>query len=110
MANHKHFPKALTEQQVKQIMKEYKPRTENGSAASFARKYGVSVTSIHNILKGRTWRHVTGLKDPADTSKVSSKSKKPTKDPMTKAAGVETTTSPVQAQGVDTIGQAIQTA
>ena len=55
----------LSENDVVEIRKEY-----NGRNASFiARKYGVSQTSILNIISGKTWKHVArqALKEIEET-------------------------------------------
>lgn len=47
----------LTQVQVNEMRKEYRPHTRGLGAKSLAKKYGVSATTASNILLGKKWRH-----------------------------------------------------
>jgi hypothetical protein len=47
----------LTEEQVREIRSSYKPNTRGFGCKSLAKKYGVSDTTIRNILKGKKWKY-----------------------------------------------------
>lgn len=53
----KEFGAKLTEEQVRCIRASYKPKTMGCGSKAMAKKYGVSDTTIRNILKGVKWRH-----------------------------------------------------
>jgi hypothetical protein len=50
-----HHSARLTEHDVKQIRKAFKP----GMGTLLAQKYGVTPPSIYGIVNGRTWKHVS---------------------------------------------------
>lgn len=47
----------LTEEQVREIRRDYIPNTY-GLRAQFAEKYEVSIGTIKNVVSGRWWKHV----------------------------------------------------
>lgn len=52
----------LTEDDVRQIRLEYRPGTgfhNRGNAVELAKQYSVSWSTINNVVKRRSWRHVT---------------------------------------------------
>ncbi len=49
----------LTEEQVIEIYKAYRPRNKEYGLQALANKYGVDVSLIHLITSGKTWQHVT---------------------------------------------------
>lgn len=48
--------KKLTEKEVSQILKEYRPYV-NGFR-KLAKKYGVTYQNIHHIIKGNSWANL----------------------------------------------------
>ncbi len=57
MANYKHKPKKLTEEQVAAMRSKYQRRVKGHTAPDLAAEYGVTVTTVMNILEGRSWAH-----------------------------------------------------
>ena len=53
--NHK-----LNEEQVKYIMKNYKPRNKEYGLRALARKFNVSTGPIQNIINGKGWKNING--------------------------------------------------
>ena len=47
----------LTEKEVLKIRKEYIPR-KNGGIISLSKKYNISITNIHDIIKRKIWKHI----------------------------------------------------
>ena len=54
----KHWQAALTEEKVAVIRSEYRYRDRDHSIRALARKYGVSYSTIQEIVTGIRWRHV----------------------------------------------------
>lgn len=50
--------RVLSEREVKNIRKQYKPRDKRYGAKAMARKYGVSVAAIEAIVENRNWKGV----------------------------------------------------
>ena len=55
-----HYSAVLNPAKVLAIVKEY--GEGNTTERKLALKYGVGQPSIHQILNGRSWSHVTGIK------------------------------------------------
>lgn len=53
-----HFRAKLTELDVLEIRKLYKPKTAGVGYRSLAKRFGVSGMNIRNILSGKIWRHL----------------------------------------------------
>lgn len=58
IAGEKHGNHKLTEQAVKYIRDNYKPRSKEFGARALARKFNVSPYPIMNIINGKGWKHV----------------------------------------------------
>lgn len=56
----KHPNHKLTEEQVKYIKENYKPRDKEYGARALARKFNVSTGPIQNILSGKGWKSING--------------------------------------------------
>lgn len=52
-----HANSKLTEDAVREIRRRYKPG-KYGDSSRAAREYGVSKTTMAQMLRGETWRHV----------------------------------------------------
>lgn len=50
----------LTNEQVREIRANHKPKTRGCGCKALARKYGVHHSVIQNILNGTTWRYIDG--------------------------------------------------
>ena len=48
----------LTDEQVLEARKLHSPFSRKFGAAALARKYGVCVSTMHNILDGQSWKHL----------------------------------------------------
>jgi hypothetical protein len=48
----------LTDEQVKEIRALYQPKTRWLDKRILAEQYGVSETTIYDLLKGKTWKHL----------------------------------------------------
>lgn len=51
----------LNEQQVAEIRSLYLKRSKDRNMPALARKYGVKMTTIHAVIKNRSWKHVNPL-------------------------------------------------
>lgn len=51
------FNAKLTEADVREIRANYSGR--RGEAADLARHHGLTLSAMHNVIRGRIWRHVT---------------------------------------------------
>lgn len=52
-----HHKAKLTEQNIIYIRKNYRPRSKTYCLRALASRFNVSISTIHSILKGQTWRN-----------------------------------------------------
>lgn len=57
-----HYGHKLSEQDVLNIIKEYKPGVRGSGTESIAKKYGVHRMTIKAIITGQSWKYLTGGK------------------------------------------------
>jgi hypothetical protein len=48
----------LTEEQVKEIRRRYRPRHPTDGGRALAREFGVDDAAVTHVVRGRDWRHV----------------------------------------------------
>ena len=58
MFGEEHHAHKLTEEAVKYIKTNYKKRDASFGAVALAKKFNVDRTTIHDVVKGKTWREV----------------------------------------------------
>jgi len=56
-----HYNRVLTEENVREILRDYVPRKV--TCAHFAKKFGVCYQSIHEVITRKTWKHVAPLNE-----------------------------------------------
>jgi plasmid maintenance system antidote protein VapI len=65
-----HWNSTLTEAQALQLKELYKGRSKGPTIESLAERFGVTRSAIQDVVKGRTWAHVTGIVSGAHDQRV----------------------------------------
>lgn len=58
MCGEKHHAHKLTEDEVKYIRQVYIKRDKEFGAVALSKRFGVDRTTIHDVVKGKTWREI----------------------------------------------------